>query len=270
MSKYFQVNPMVNYADKKIVQKIQSESQKESRQKELRRYEDDNKKLLEKETLVHTPGRVVVKVDLDYKNRHQLNSGLLIRRERQYNEFNRRVSEPVNCIVISGENIPTDTEILIHPNGIHDTYRVFDYKKDAGDIKYYSIPQDMCFAYFDNGWKPLAGYDFALRVYKPYGGLISGIAPTLVKNCLYVTTGDLSGKAVMTLPACDYCIIFQGKDLREERIIRFRAFGNEKEKREPEAIAILHEVTAKIIEGEYLVGIEVSDAKPLEINAYAD
>lgn len=226
--------------------------------------------------LKHAEGKIVISIDIESKNWHTFSNGQKIRRERQFNELNRRVSEPVNAVVISGNNIPSGTQILIHPNVVHDSNRIFNYCQLSGietasDIKYYSAPQEMCFAYLENNeWKPLPPFEFGLRVYKPYTGILQGIEPTEIKNVLWVTTGILKDNAVMTVVASDYEIIFQGIEGREDRLIRFRPDGDPKTQREPEAIAILNDTTEKILNGEYLIGLSSSDAKPLEINAYAD
>jgi len=223
--------------------------------------------------LKHVEGKVVISLDKEAKNWHTFTNGTKIRRERQFENLNRRETEPVNAIVISGENIPSGVEILIHPNAASETNQIHNYAKLSGkdldsDIKYYSIPEDQCFLWYDmnkvdGGWTPFHPYETALRVFKPYSGVIHGIEPTVLKDVLYVISGDLSGKVVATLQACDYQIVFQGKDGREGNIIRFRPYGDEKTGREPEAIALLNDVTEKVHNGEYLVGITVSDAKPL-------
>lgn len=226
--------------------------------------------------LKHVEGRVIISVDTEAKNWHTFTNGTKIRRERQFNELNRRITEPVNAIVVSGENIPTGTEILIHPNVVHDSNRIFNHtqlsgKVEGSDIKYYSAKEEYCYAYLEDGeWRPMKGFDFALRVFKPHTGLIQGIEPEQLKNILFVTTGELKDKAVLTIKASDYEIIFQNTSGREGRLIRFRPFGCEKTEREPEAIAIMNDVTEKIINGEYLAGLTPSDAKEYEITAYAD
>lgn len=225
--------------------------------------------------LKHVEGKIIVSVDLEWKNWHTFSNGQKIRRERQYNELNRRISEPVNAIVVSGENIPTGTEILIHPNVVHDSNRVFNYSQLSGqetgsDIKYYSAQREWCFAYRDeNEWKPLAPFEFGLRVFVPYKGAIQGIEPTQLKNVLWVTTGRLKDNAVMTVEAADYVVIFQDITGREGQLIRFRPDGDPATDREPEAVAILNDVTQKILNGEYLAGLTTSDAKPIEISTYA-
>lgn len=225
--------------------------------------------------LNHVHGRVVVSCDLDAKNWHTFSNGTKIRRERQFNELNRRITEPVNAIVISAENIPSGVEILIHPNATHDSNRIFNHsqlsgKDEGSDIKYFSIPEDQCFIWRDgNEWKALSPYETALRVFEPYTGILHGIEPTLVKDCLYVTSGELKGRVVKTLKACDYEVIFQDVNGQESRIIRFRPNGCEKTNREPEAIALLNDLTDKLCDGELLIGIEIKDAKPINESAYA-
>ncbi len=225
--------------------------------------------------LKHVEGRVVCKIDIEAKNWHTFSNGVKIRRERQYNEFNRRISEPTNAIVISGNEIPSGVEILIHPNAVHDSNRIFNYKKlsgkeEASDVKYYAIRESDCFAWLDEDgtWKPLKPFETALRVYIPYKGLLDGIPPKQIKDCLYVTSGRLSKKVIKTIVASDYEIIFQDITGREGRLIRFRPDGDEKNNREPEAIAILTDITKKVNNGEYLVGISLSDAKPLKEYAH--
>jgi hypothetical protein len=221
-------------------------------------------KISQKDILKHVERRVVVKVDLAYKNSHTFADGTTIRLERQYNNFNVRETHPVNCIVISGENIQSEAEILVHPHAIHDSNKIFDYKDSNDNVGYYSIPVDMCFAWFDGvGWQPIPPYDFALRVFIPYTGQLADIEPTQLKDTLYVTTGELKGHVVKTLIACDYQIVFQGRDGREGNLIRFRPFGDEKSKREEEALCLLNDITEKVNNGEYYVGITTSDCKPI-------
>ena len=208
-------------------------------------------------------GKVIISVDLEGKNSHTFSDGTKIRLERQYNNLNRRETHPVNAIVIDGEGVKSGSQILIHPNMTHDTNKIFNYGQLSGDIegsdvKYFSIPVEQCYAWLDeednNTWKPLKNFEFALRVYKPYVGLIDGIEPTLVKDVLYVTTGEFKGLVVHTLKACDYEIIFQGIQGREERLIRFRHFPDQEHERE-EIIAVDYHLTEKVNKGELVVGI---------------
>ena len=57
-------------------------------------------------------------------------------------------------------------------------------------------------------WNPIEPFATALRVFRPYEGVIEGIPPTQLKNALFVTSGDLKGKVVSTIKASDYCIVF--------------------------------------------------------------
>lgn len=229
------------------------------------------------ENLKATSGRVVVWADLEEKNYHTFSDGTKIRRERQYNEFNKRISQPVNATVIDAENIPSGARILVSHNALHDTNRVFDYKKlsggdEASDIKYYSLPEADCFAWIDKDGNPnpLTGICFAWRVYKPYTGTLEGIEPELIPNVLYIYTGELTGNVCHVLKASDYEIIYQGDNGREARVLRCRHFeGDEMNERE-EVTAIAHDLSDKVNSGEYLIGLSPSDAKQISINAYAD
>lgn len=213
-------------------------------------------------------GKVVISVDLESKNSHTFEDGTKIRLERQWNNLNKRETHPVNATVISGEGIKPNSEILIHPNMTHETYRISDYlplsgKVESSDIKYYSIPEEQCYAWLDgNEWKPLKNFDFGLRVFIPYSGAIQGIEPSLIKDVLYVTTGELKGKVVHTLKACDYEVIFQGTNGQEDRLIRFRHFPGQDHERE-EVIAIDDYMTDKVNNKEFLVGLSPTKAKTI-------
>lgn len=213
-------------------------------------------------------GKVIISVDLESKNSHTFEDGTKIRLERQWNNLNKRETHPVNATVISGDGMKSGSQILIHPNMTHDTYKINDYlplsgESEGGDIKYYSIPEEQCYAWLDGDtWKPLKNFDFALRVFIPYKGLIDGIEPTLIKDVLYVTTGEFEGKVVHTLKSCDYEIIFQGTDGREDRLIRFRHFPNQEHERE-EVIAIDDYLTEKVNNKELLVGLTPTKAKTI-------
>lgn len=221
--------------------------------------------------LKYTEGRIIVEIDLEKKNWHQFDDGTKIRLERKYENFNERYTRPVNAIVVSSEHIPSGSEILIHHNCTHDTNRIFNYKQlsgkdEASDIKYYSIHEDEVFAWRDKDeWKPLPGFDFALRIFKPYKGILHGIEPEKIKQCLYLTTGKYKDQVCITLQAVDYQIIFQDVNGREGNLIRLRTEGDEKTQREPEIVAIHHEYTEMVKYRQLIVGLTKSDAKPINI-----
>lgn len=225
-------------------------------------------------SLKHIHKRVIVAVDLEGKNSWTFSNGMKIRYERQWNNLNRRETHPVNGIVISAENIPQGVEILIHQNAPTDVNRIFNHGQLSGadegsDVKVYSIPTNQCFLWRDQNdvWQPLAPYETALRVFKPYKGILHGIEPTKIKNVLYVTSGELKGKVVHTVSAADFEVIFQGINGQEDRVIRFRPFGDPDTKREEEATAISNIFTEQVENGELLVGLSVNNAKPIEILA---
>ena len=222
-------------------------------------------------SLKHIEGRIIVAVDHESKNSHRFSDGTVIRLERDWNNLNRRETQPTNAIVISGANIPKGSEILIHHNAPSDTNRINNYSKLSGketgsDIKHYSITEEQCFLWKDanNTWQPIPPYETALRVFVPYNGILEGIEPKALKNVLYVTSGEWEGKVVTTLDACDYVIVFQDVNGQEGNLIRFRPNGDEKNNREPEAIALMNEITDKVKKGKYLVGITTKDAKPIK------
>ncbi len=222
--------------------------------------------------LKHVQDRVVVAVNMEEKNYHTFGDGTKIRLERNWNNFNQRYVQPVNGTVISGENIPAGAEILMSHNSTHATNEIFNHGNLSGqaianDVKYFSVPLTECFAWRvgDDEWQPLPNFDFALRVFKPYEGTIQGIDPAQLKDTLYVLTGKYKGNVALTLKGCDYEIIYQEKTTgREGNIIRFRPDGNEKESRDPEICTIDNGATELVLSGKLLVGISLSDCKPLK------
>jgi len=264
MGKVFLLSPEVKYQDKSVIKEGESRKEAIVREHGLSINKKSKEKISEEDNLRHLEGRVVVKIDVEYKNKHTFSSGLTIDRPRQFNNFNKRETEPVNAVVISGTGIDKDSEILVHPNSIHDSNRIFDYKDSNDNIRYYSIQNDMCFAWYDENkqeWKGIYPYELALRVFIPYSGALIGIEPKVMKDTLFVLTGELKNKVVRTLVACDYECVYQGRNGQEQSLIRFRPFGEPKLKREEEAIAILNDVTEKVLSGKYLVGYTISDAK---------
>jgi len=255
-----------------VLSKQQKATIRESEEQRLLRMdieesEKAKKRLLEEDNLLHVEGKIVVKVDIKNKDYHTFESGVTIKRERNFNNFNRRETQPVNCIVISGEGIPKGAELLVEHNAFHETNRITDYKnnfenEESDRVRYYSLERYDCYAWRTDGeWNALSPFEFALRVFKPYQGMMQGIEPEVLKDTLFVTSGILKDKVVKTLKGCDYELVYQGANGREAHLICFRPDGDEKRKLEEEAIAILHDETEKVLNGKYLVGYSVSDAK---------
>lgn len=203
-------------------------------------------------------GRLIIEVDMEYKNSHTFDNGQKIRLERGYDNFNGRYTNPVNGVVIDGLELKKGTEVIVHHNSIHDTNKVFNYQnKPLFGI--YSVPVEECFIYFENEkWRPFPEFSLGYRIYEPYKGKINGIQPTLVKNKIYVSEGEYSGNVVNTLKASDYELIFQDKNGKENRIIRFRNSGERQE-----VIAIDHDATEKVMKSKLLIGLTPPSAKIL-------
>jgi len=268
MSKFFLVNPNIESLDKAEIMAIESSKQQHAKDDYEKRRELSRAAMADKDDrLKCVSGRVVIKADKESKNEHNLN-GVVIRRERQFNEFNKRISEPVNAIVVSAENIPINSEILISHNALHDSNLIFDYTPSSGiqsnDVRFYSIPEGECFAWRNEQGKlqPMKNFCFALRIFEPYKGSLSGIEPTLIKEVLFITTGEFAGNIVHTLKASDYEIIYQGQDLKEERLIRCRHFEKEMNERE-EIIAVSHALTKRLKKQELLIGLDKTNCKKL-------
>ena len=213
--------------------------------------------------------RVIIKVDLESKNSHTFKDGTKIKLERVYDNFNMRYVKPVNAEVVDAKDIPSGSEILIHHNATHDTYKIFNYQRPtteaSSDIQYFSIPIEECFMWREekgSSWNALNNFVTALRIFKPYKGILDGIEPEVMNNRLYITSGALNGKAVNTVISSDYEIIYQNDDGTEGRIIRLRYYpdGNDRN----EIIAINDNMTELIKNGDLWVGYSKSDAKQLK------
>lgn len=220
--------------------------------------------------LKNVDGRIVIKIDLESKNSWRFSNGHTIRLERDVENLNKRETQPVNAEVVSANSLPIGCCVLVHHNCTHDVNRIFDYKNlsgevEASSVKYFSIPESDCYAWRDkNGeLKPMKDFEFALRVFEPYKGVLEGIEPTLLKNVLYITTGNLSGFVVGVLKASDYEIVFQGLNGREERVIRIRHSEDEDFERE-EIIYVDHHLTEKVNNGELLVGLSATSCQPIK------
>lgn len=220
---------------------------------------------LEKDTLKSLHNRVIVKIDMEGKNYHTFDSGMKIRRERQFNNLNFRETSPVNGIVISSESIPEGVEILVDYHSVHDSNRIFNYKSKSPQIQYFSIKINDCYLWNDgNEWKPIQPYELALRVFKKYDGIISWMKPEVMDRILFVTTGEFKDKIVMTIKACDYECVFQDTNGREGNRIRFLPFGDPSVNKEEEAIAIRDDLMKELKSGKLLIGYNISDCKTLK------
>jgi hypothetical protein len=71
----------------------------------------------------------------------------------------------------------------------------------------------------------------------------------------------LAGNVVGTVISSDYEIIYQNDDGTEGKIIRLRYYpeGNDRN----EVISVEHEMTQKVINGDLLIGYNISDAAKL-------
>ena len=150
----------------------------------------------------------------------------------------------------------------------HHVYKIFNYQRPtaeaSSDIQYFSIPIEECFMWrTEKGstWNALNNFITGLRIFEPYNGFLQGIEPSLIKNKIYVTSGELAGNVVGTVISSDYEIIYQNDDGTEGKIIRLRYYpeGNDRN----EVISVEHEYTERVNKGELLVGYSISDAKKL-------
>lgn len=261
MSKFFLINPNKEHLDTTDVFQIEKQKVEKINASMTALEIIASDVFHEEDTLKHVDGKVIVKVDMEGKNSHRFQDGTTIRRERQFNNLNFRETSPVNAVVISAENLPKGVEILVDYHAIHDSNKIFNYKNKSKQIRYYSIKENDCYLWRDenNQWLPLPPYELGLRVFEKFDSIISWMKPEKMEDVLYVTTGKLKGNVVMTLKACDYECVFQDVNGKEGNRIRFLPFGDERVNKDPEAIAIMHELTEKVNKGGLLVGLTVSD-----------
>ncbi len=221
---------------------------------------------LTKTGLTAIENRIVTKVNMRGKSFHTFANGQKIIYERDFDNFDRKHTQISQGEVVSGGYIPEQSIILFHHNATHPVSQVFNLRQLSGEdiaseIRYFSIPEAMCYAYHDGeDWKPMKGFDFGLRVFRPIKTQFYGIAPKLIRDTLYMTTGEYAGKVVHTLRACDYEIIFNDFDGREKKIIRCRHFPGEFHERE-EIIAVNHELTRGVLQEEIYIGLTQTTAK---------
>lgn len=219
----------------------------------------------------HVPNRIIVKVDLKQKNGVTFEDGTEIELVRDVDNFDRKYTQQVLGEVIDAENIPLGALLLFHHNALHETYEVFNHsvlsgKESISNIKIFSIMERDCFFWKmpkEEKWNPTKNYATALRVFEPYTGTIEGIKPTLIKDILYVTSGEFTGNVVQTIKASDYQITFRNEKGIDENIIRFRPTGIKEDQREPEAICVLDDVTDQVINGTLFIGLTDKDCKEL-------
>lgn len=216
--------------------------------------------------------RIFVKIDMDLKNHIRLDANTEINLRRDTDNFDKKYTNPINGIVVQSDKMPIGAEILLHHNACHDTYRIFDFKEINGEYttdRYFSIPESECYTWrIGNGeWQPCEGFELGLRVFKPYSGVLPSILPTQIKNKLYITTGELKDKVVMTKGASDYEMIFQDKNGRESRLIRIRHFNEPNNLRE-EIVAICHGTTEQVKDGRLLIGLSPTNLKMFHVEDY--
>lgn len=214
-------------------------------------------------------GRCVICVDMDYKNSHKLENGTNIRLERDVENLNKRYTAPVNATIVYAEDIPIGAEVIINHNSTHDTNRIFELEEldgetIASEIRYFSIPENDCYIYKEENaeeWKPCKNFVLGLRVFEPYNGILEGVKPKEIKNHIYITSDcKLKGMVVKTVHAALYEMIFQGKDGREQKVIRIRHSQDPNFDRE-EIELIDYEKTKKVKQGELLIGLNVNETQ---------
>jgi len=98
-------------------------------------------------------GNVIIKINTKQKWKYALTEDIELYIEKGF-DFNKRQDMPSRAEVIDGEGLPAGAEILIHHNATGDSYEVpyihefLTEEEIEEDYKIYSIPMDMCFAYF--------------------------------------------------------------------------------------------------------------------------
>ena len=211
-----------------------------------------------------TKGNVIVKVDLELKNSYMLspNNKIILRRDVGEENLNRRLSQPVQGIVIDAEKIPKNCVVLIHHNATHASYEIMDVPNEP-HTKIFSIPVGLIFCHSTDlfNWTACENFLITLRIFKPYKGALSGVTSSLIPHRLYIVSGlsedgeDLSGKVCIVTKNSDYQIVYQGNNGREAYVLRTRS---------REILAIDPKTLHEAQTGGYLLGYSYKDAQTLE------
>lgn len=224
-------------------------------------------------------GQVLFKVDTRQKETLSLTDDITISISKGY-DFNLRVERSSRGICIDGEGIPEGADICFHHNATDATFQVppqhfLTQEEVLAGWGVYNADCDSVFIYRVNGvWHPYKNFLITSRIFKKYVGAMVGVPTEQIKNRLYVVSGtdrieqnisakeykepinDLSGKVIVVTENSDYQIIFHDTDNKEYSVIRTRA---------REVLAIDNELTERVNNGEYLVGITEKDAQPIKI-----
>ena len=215
--------------------------------------------------------KVIIKVDVEQKNNHTFSDGTTIRLERDFNNLDNKYTKQVLGEVLASEYVPTGAMVLFHHNAIHDINTIFDCdlltaEEKANGFKILSLNDSECFLWKLKGesftWNTFKNFCTALRVFKPYDGILEGIEPKVIKNVLYLTSGEYKGKVAHVVKAADYQITFRNETGKDQEIIRIRHFEDEENERE-EINCIDNNLTKRVKKGELLIGITPIDCKQL-------
>ncbi|MEO9210788.1 MAG: hypothetical protein ABI208_06805 [Ginsengibacter sp.] len=205
---------------------------------------------------------IVVKIDLENKEKYKFASGIEIILVKGFN-FNRREDSPSIGTIIDGDNLPHGALCLVHHNSTHDTFKIPNVIDEKGHLleDLYSISTDMVFCFKEEGknWQPTKEFLITLRLYREYTGVLLGIEPKQIPQMLYVVCGkvgdkDLSGKVVITSKFSDYEVIFN-ENGRETSLVRTRV---------REVMGINTELTKEVKDGKILIGNNLETAKHLK------
>lgn len=208
----------------------------------------------------HIKGRIITKVDIEQKNHQTFSNGTVIRMERDFNNLDKKYTQQVLGEVIDAEYIPKGAMVLFHHNATHDVNVLFNHGRLSGEeiksgIKIISLREEECFLWKMPGepkWHPMKNFCTALRVFKPYEGVLEGIAPKLIPNVLFLLDGEYKGYVAHVMKASDYMITFRNEQGVDEQIIRMRHFDDYNDREE--IVAISNDLTKKVRNKQLLIG----------------
>lgn len=216
-------------------------------------------------------GKLLIKVDTEQKNGYTFSNGTEIVMRRDIENLDKKYTQQTIGECIDSEYIPKGALILFHHNATHEVNMIFDSEyltkeEQVNGFKIISIKESECFLWKEKGdkdWQPLRGFCTALRVFEVYKGNLVGIEPKLIKNVLYLTSGEYKGEVANVVKAADYEITFRNEQGKDEHLIRCRHFEDEDNERE-ELTCINHYLTERLLKGELMVGITAIDCKALK------
>lgn len=228
--------------------------------------------------LRHAPHKVLIEVDITQRNSYRFANGTELVMFPKTDQFDKRFWAATSGIVVSADDMPAGSEVLIEHNSCEPTNAVVEYENANPNIKLFSVPEMEVYAWRSphyNEWVATKYYAIGLHVYKPYKGILQNIKAEVIKNTLLILSGELKDKVVHILKNGEYTIVYQDRNGKpNELLVTFNAPPEEQGDiiidAKQEVIAIDHSLTERWLNGELLAGLTHENAKSIKQPDYAN